>query len=133
MVSSERAMDLREALSDASQILDEERVAPTVIYHYAPYDNQAGDVGVGMAVMQGLASMAGTVHISNLRNQRPREIQTLAWYRFKSTNYNLLCALLSRLIENERLALTASIAARLLSAPGCARKTLVFYPGWNNL
>src|SRR5713226_7414679 len=65
------AMDLRDALSNASQILDEERVAPTVIYHYVPYDNQAGNVGVGMAVVQGLASLAGTVNISNSRNQRP--------------------------------------------------------------
>jgi hypothetical protein len=127
------AMDLREALSNASQILDEERVAPTVIYDYVPYDNQAEKVGVGMAVMQGLASMAGTVNLSNLRKQRPREIQTLISYRFKSTNYNLLCALLLRLNGNDRLAFTANVAARLVSAPGCARKTLVYYPGWNNL
>lgn len=126
-------MDLREALSNVSQILDEERVAPTVRYDYVPYDNGAGNVGVGMAVVQGLASMAGTVNLSNLRNQRPREIQTLVSYRFKSTNYNLLCALLLRLNENDRLAFTANVAARLVSAPGCASKTLVSYPGWNNL
>src|SRR5258708_23303277 len=127
-------MDLREALSNASQILDEERVAPTIRYDYVPYDNiQPKDVGVGMVVMQGLASMAGTVNLSNLRKQRPREIETVVSYRFKSTNYDLLCALLSRLNENVRIAFTASVAARLVSAPGCVRKTLVFYPGWNNL
>ena len=126
-------MDLREALSNASQILDEERVAPTVVYDYVPYDNQAGNVGVGMAVVQGLASLAGTVNISNLRKQRPREIQTFISYRFKSTNYNLLCALLLRLNENDRPAFIASVAARLASAPGCTRKTYaVSYPGWSN-
>jgi hypothetical protein len=127
-------MDLREALSNASQILDEERVAPTIRYEYVPYDNsQPKDVGVGMTVMQGLASMAGTVNLSNLRKQRPRAIETVFSYRFRSTNYDLLCALLSRLNENSRIAFTANVAARLVSAPGCTRKTLVYYPGWNNL
>jgi hypothetical protein len=115
-------MDLREALSNASQILDEERVAPTVSYEYV-FDSQARYDTAGMIAMQGLAALAGTVNISTLRSQRPREIQTLISYRFKSTNYNLLCALLSRLNENDRIAFTANVAARLASAPGCAKKS----------
>lgn len=126
-------MELREALESASQILDEERVTPTVSYNYVPYDNQAGEVGVGMAVMHGLASMTGTVNLSNMRQQRPREIQNPTGYRFKSTNYDLLGALLSRLTESDRPAFLSGVALRLVSAPGCVRKQYVSFPGWSNL
>jgi hypothetical protein len=131
--SSQTRMDLQQALDKATQVLDEERVSPTVSYDYMPKGSEVGDFSVGMAALQGLASLAGAVNISSMRKQRPREIQIPSWYRFKSTNYNLLCALLSRLKESDRPGFASVVALRLSSAPGCAAKIQpVSFPGWNN-
>jgi hypothetical protein len=126
-------MELQEALDKASQILDEERESPTVSYDYTPLANEDAEFSAGKVAMQTLAAIAGTANLSNMRKQRPREIQNPTGYRFKSTNYNLLCALLSRLKESDRQGFVSVIALRLASAPGCAiKKHAVSYPGWNN-
>ena len=119
-------MELQEALSMASQILNEERVSPTVNYDCVPQAEP------GFA--QAFVALAGTINLPQMRSQRPRQlIENPTWYRFKSTNYDLLCALLSRLTENNRQAFLSVVALRLMSAPGCIRKPHVFFPGWNNL
>jgi hypothetical protein len=121
-------MELQEALSKANQILDEERVSPTVTYVCEPQSiNNAVQVAV---------ALVGTMNLPAARSQRPREIiENPTSYRFKSINYNLLCALLSQHVnESDRLAFNAGIALRLVSDPGCMRKTYpVGFPGWNNL
>jgi hypothetical protein len=119
-------MELREALSKAEQILNEERVSPTVNYDCVPQAEQG--------LTQTLVTIAGTINLPQMRTQRPRQIiENPTWYRFKSTNYDLLCALLSRLAENDRPAFLSGGAVRLFSAPGCVRKPHVFFPGWNGL
>jgi hypothetical protein len=119
-------MELLEALSKANQILDEERVSPTVNYDCVPQAEQG--------FTQAFVAIAGTINLPQMRTQRPRQIiENPTWYRFKSTNYDLLCALLSRLAENDRPAFPSGVAVRLVSAPGCVRKPHVFFPGWNNL
>src|SRR5690242_13580125 len=119
-------MELRETLSKANQILDEERVSPTVGYDYVPQTENG--------VTQALVAIAGAINLPTMRSQRPRQIvENSTTYRFKSTNYDLLCALLSRLTENDRPAFLSGVALRLVSAPGCVRKPHVFFPGWNNL
>ncbi len=118
-------MELREALSKANQILDEERVSPTIDYDCVPQGERPAQLVV--AIM-------GITNLHALRAQRPRQIiENPTTYRFKSTNYDLLCALLSRLAENDRPAFLCVVAVRLVSAPGCVRKPHVFFPGWNNL
>src|SRR5882724_11141265 len=108
-------MELREALSKANQILDEERVHPTVGYErVSKSSNEAA---------QALAAFAGDISLRNQRDRRPRPIiEDPAEYRFQSTNYNLLCALLSRLNKNDRPGFVSGVAVRLFSAPGCIRK-----------
>ncbi len=123
--NSGTAMELREALSKANQILDEERVSPTLDYDCMPQGERPAQLVV--AIM-------GITNLHALRGQRSRQIiENPTLYRFKSTNYNLLCALLSRLAENDRPAFLSGVAVRLFSAPGCVRKPHVFFPGWNNL
>src|SRR5260370_8329324 len=76
----------------------------------------------------------GITTLPALRGQRPRQIiENPTLYRFKSTNYNVLCAVLSRLAENDRPAFLSGVAVRLFSAPGCVGKPHVLFPGWNNL
>jgi hypothetical protein len=119
-------MELRESFSKANQILDEERVSPTVNYDCVPQAEQG--------FTQAFVAIAGTINLPQMRSQRPRQIiENPTTYRFKSTNYDLLCALLSRLAENDRPAFLSGVAVRLVSAPGCVRKPHVFFPGWNNL
>jgi hypothetical protein len=126
-------MELRESLSNANQILDEERVSPTVSYDYVPEIIEGGHFSAGQVAMQAVAGLAGIVNISSLRNQRPREIQKPTSYKFKSTNYNLLCALLSRLKDTDRQGFVNIVGLRLSSVPGCVRKNhAVAFPGLGN-
>lgn len=119
-------MELLEALNKANQILDEERVHPTVAYERISRSSDE--------VLQALAAVAGDISLSRQRDQRPRPImEDPTQYRFQSTNYNLLCALLSRLNESDRTAFVSSVAVRLYSAPGCIRKPHVSFPGWDGL
>jgi len=124
---SRMAMELREALSKADQILDEERVSPTVNYDCAPQTEQG--------VTKAFVAIAGTLNLATMRNERPRRIiENPTWYRFRSTNYDLLCAILTRLSENDRPAFISGVALRLVSPPGCMRRNYsVAFPGWNNL
>lgn len=118
-------MELREAYSKSNQILDEERVSPTVNYDCVPQNERPAQL---------LVAMMGTTNLHALRGQRPRQIiENPTTYRFKSTNYDLLFALFSHLTENDRPAFLSGVATRLISAPGCVRKPHVFFPGWNNL
>src|SRR5207249_9533051 len=107
-------MELREALSKAKQILDEERVSPTVSYDCDPQ----GDKGAAPVIL----SILVATNLQAARSKRPREInENPTWYRFKSTNYNLLCALMSHVCDNDRKAFVSSVAPRIVSTPGCVR------------
>jgi len=52
---------------------------------------------------------------------------------FKSTNYDLLLALLSRLAEQRRPDFIHSVLLRLVSVPACSRAQYAGYPSWNQL
>jgi len=115
------AMDLREALSNASQILDEERVAPTLRYEYVPYDNsQPKDVGVGMTVMQGLASMAGTVNLRICGNSAHGQLRLYSRIASEAliTIFYVLCFRdLTRIPELHSLRMSLLDWCRLLDVP----------------
>jgi hypothetical protein len=118
-------MELQEALEKANQILDEERVSPTVNYDCVPQSERTAQLVVSIRAITNLQAQRG---------ERPRRIiGNATTYKFKSTNYDLLCALLSRLPENDRAAFRSGVALRLVSAPGCVRKPYVLFPGWKNL
>jgi hypothetical protein len=115
-------MELQEALEKANQILDEERVSPTVNYDCVPQSERTAQLVVSILAITNLQAQRG---------ERPRRIiGNATTYKFKSTNYDLLCALLSRLPENDRAAFRSGVALRLVSAPGCVRKPYVLFPGW---
>jgi len=120
------AMELREALTNASQILDEERLHPTIDYERT---SRSSDDAI-----QVLAGIAGEISLMRAREHRPRQIiEDVSRYRFQSANYNLLCALHSRVNESDRQGFLVGIATRLVLAPGCAKNSAVPFPGWNNL
>jgi len=120
-------MELTEAISSAEQILDEERLHPTVDYECLPQG--------GNNAAQALTAIAGIIGLQTQRSHRPRQIiEQPTWYKFKSTNHTLLCAILSRLTVNNRAAFLSWVASRIVVVPGSPRKDwAVGYPGWNNI
>ncbi|MGD0007655.1 MAG: hypothetical protein ABSE93_03795 [Terriglobia bacterium] len=122
-------MELREALDKANQILDEERSSPTVRYTsdleaMKPKDSWGGTVAV-------LAALTEPQMLQAIRSQRPRQLEEgpRKW-RFKSVNYDLLRALLSRVAEDSRPAFLAALSHRLTLEPGCAKSNWSVQPNW---
>jgi hypothetical protein len=93
-------MDLRDATQKAGQILDEERISPTVTYGILP---TAGALVVALAPL--LQQERGS------HNRQVRERPEL--FQLKSTNFDLLCALLDQVPHQDRPALIASISSRI--------------------
>jgi hypothetical protein len=125
-------MELREAIDKANQILDEERSSPTVEYSLRlEAIKTGGPFGDAVAA---LAIVNESQILQSIRSQRPRQIENnpRKW-EFKSVNYNLLCALLSRVPEDLRPAFLASVLARLASKPGCSKSKGNIQPSWNGL
>ena len=123
-------MELRDAIDKANQILDEERSSPTVQYSLRL---QAINVDGPLGMQLGILSVVGEPQIlQNIRSQRPRQIEDdpRKW-EFKSINYDLLCALVSRVPENSRPIFLASVLARLNSKPGCSKSKKSIEPRWN--
>jgi hypothetical protein len=119
-------MELREANGKANQILDEERANPTVRYNKtAIIPGSLGQLAAALSTPQ---------ELQQIRSERPRSVQEnpLRWV-FESTNYTLLCALLSQVPEKDRHSFLTSALLRIVSAPGCARARGQVYPVWNGL
>ncbi len=97
-------MDLRDAIQKAGQILDQERVSPTVTYESASTD----------ATLSALSVMVGplTEHGKHFRavQEHPEKSQ------FKSVNFDLLSALLDHVPAQDRQEWLASLRSRLFDA-----------------
>jgi hypothetical protein len=95
-------MNLQEANYKANQILDQERIEPTAGY---------------MPVFTGsIIDALGSFNSPLLErgNKHPRTIQEQPEkFQFKSTNFDLLCAILDQLAEQNRLAFLASLSSRI--------------------
>jgi hypothetical protein len=119
-------MELRDAIEKANQILNEERANPTVRYRKREI--------VPGALGEIAASLSTHVELRQIRSKRPRSVQENphAWV-FESTNYTLLCALLSQVPEQDRHGFLTGALMRIVSAPGCTRATGQVYPVWNGL
>ncbi len=121
-------MELKEAIEKARQILDEERVAPTVGYE----STFADDLG---PVLKATAKLLGSKDLATFRSQRPRRIRgDPREFQFKSTNYKLLCALLSQVDDPQRPQFIRQVLLeRIQTSPACAATKAVTWPAWAGL
>jgi hypothetical protein len=90
-------MDVRDAIRKAGQILDQERAEPTVRYESALPD----------MLMAALATFGGPLSergkLSRAVQEQPEQVQ------FKSTNFELLCAILDQVPEQAQTAVLAAV------------------------
>lgn len=94
-------MNLHDAIQKAGQILDQERIEPTVRYETAPT----------VTVTHAIAALGGPL---NERGKHPRTIQEHPEeFQFDSTNFDLLCAILDQVPDQRRPALLASVCSRI--------------------
>jgi hypothetical protein len=94
-------MTLRDAIQKAGQIMDEERVEPTVGYDLSPVITDPGAIFTAISK----------------RGERPRRVrENPEEFQFKSGNFDLLCALLDQVPEQDRAALFASLRSRISNA-----------------
>jgi hypothetical protein len=117
-------MDLQEANKKAVQLLDEERMHPTVKYISSCPENDPVRI---------LRELASGLTPSDLRRHSPREIvENARTFMFQSTNYELLCALLSQLGQSDHSQFVQNICLRLSSGDGARRtRNASTYPMWN--
>jgi hypothetical protein len=98
-------MNLRDAVQMARQILDQERMEPTVRYDAA---EPASAIGA-------LAAALGP--LNERGNKHPRTVQEHPEkFQFTSTNFDLLCALLEQVPEQSRPTLLGSTLSRISDA-----------------
>jgi hypothetical protein len=104
-------MDLQDAIDKAGQILDEERHKPTVEYEQSPS-------------YAAFAAAAAHHPLLDSRSWRPRAIsENPEQFQYKSTNYDLLCAILDQVPEHDRPKLFATLRSRLSNARAFHRKS----------
>jgi hypothetical protein len=119
-------MEIKEAIEKAKQLLDEERIAPTVKY---------GPSTENRDYLSTIAAMAGYLNFHQVRSQHPRNVlEDAKMFKFESTNYELLCALLSQVPQKEWSHFVNYISTRLNWGVGCTRNAhLPVYPKWKEL
>ncbi len=119
-------MQIKEVIEKAKQILDEERIAPTVQY-FASADEKD--------VPSAVAAMAAQMNLPQIRSQHPRAVlENAKMFKFKSTNYELLRALLSQVSESGRTGFVTYVSLRLTWGVGCAKNVYAaVHPKWNTL
>lgn len=124
-----RILQLGEAVKKAQQVLDEERVSPTVAY----VSSLSRDPVLDSAI-RAIAKATGRHELDVLRSQKPRKcVEDPREYVFQSTNYTLLCAILAQVQTSERRDFIFSVLRRIVSAPACGLARGSAQPRWNNL
>jgi hypothetical protein len=109
-------MDHKEFMGKASQILDEERVRPTVGYEGTITRGEAelAEASPGLIALIALKVLTRTNSLQTLRNSRPRQVREAAdEYEFKSANYELLLALYSQVRIDERASFVTLLLNRI--------------------
>ena len=102
-------MNLRDAIQKAAQILDEERATPTVRYQSVPNKSLGSAKDLFATIADSTLEIERAKHPRTVR-ENPQEFQ------FKSANFDLLCALLDQVREEERPGLLATFGSRILNA-----------------
>ena len=106
-------MDLSDALRKIGQILGEERINPTVAYQ------------LSKAKVMSLGAAAPLYQFADFYQRRvhPRPINPdPTEYQFKSTNFDLLCALFEQIPEHNKQALYANISSKICDAESFRHK-----------
>lgn len=123
-------MELFGLIEKVEQILDEERLYPTVRYSPRLIGGKANDATAHLA--DSLTKMTGIYELQQSRSQRPRKVQEKPGkWQLESVNYSLLCALASRTAEDARSVISSSALNRLTSAHGYRRSNVPGDPSWN--
>lgn len=92
----------RAAIHKAGQILDQERMEPTVRYDVPPTTPTV------------VATITSIVLIEERGKKHPRQVrENPEQFKLRSTNFDLLCTLLDQLPEQGRQALLASLCSRI--------------------
>ena len=101
-------MEFSDALRKAAQILDEERVRPTVSYR--PYSS-------GQDLAASVGAVINVLDLREERRKRPRPVhESPDEFRFASTNYELLLSLFSQVSVKERTGFVATLLSNFDSA-----------------
>jgi len=118
-------MDLKEAIRASNQILDDERVSPTVRYEATMPPQQTNPMlGVARTLMS-------ITNLPNLRARCPREVlEDPTEFVFKSVNYDLLRAIQSQIPADAVPQYVRAVSIRLCWGVGCAASELRVYPKW---
>jgi len=114
-------MNAKDVLAKANQILDEERLTPTVNYVINP------------KYATNLVPEFAKFTLIRLRSLDHIEVQEEPnQWSFVSTNYNLLCALISQSSDESRTTVVNAALSRIKTPPACARAAGVSYPNWKS-
>ncbi|MGA2482523.1 MAG: hypothetical protein ABSF92_05350 [Candidatus Acidiferrales bacterium] len=120
-------MDIKEATQNAREILDEERIAPTVHYVPSPPREQKD-------LPKTMAALAGYLNIHQMRQQHPRNVlEDPTMFTFESTNHELLRTLLAQISPKDLPQFLTYIGLRLVWGVGATRSNSPVYPKWNSL
>src|SRR5260370_41851832 len=85
-------------------------------------------------ISDGLRGIRDVEALHRARQERPREVlEEARKSSFKSTNYNLLCALSAQLEERNRWAFVVSVSSRVGMEPACGPAKSAAFPSWNGL
>lgn len=126
-------MELKDALAKAGQILDEERVNPTLSYEIDTSSFERSPSNLAMAAAM-VATISSPQQLQVGRSQRPRAVEEnpRKWI-FKSGNYNLLSALYSQVSSDMRSGFMRGLFRRIALSTSCAKSVRTPYPGWYEL
>jgi hypothetical protein len=103
-------MDLRDAIRKAGQILDQERAEPTVNYD-------------AMGHAPDTAAALGSLIQTSERGTHPRRVrENPQEFQFRSTNFDLLNALIDQVSETDKLAVFVSLSARISNGRSFSHK-----------
>jgi hypothetical protein len=122
-------MELKDALAKARQILDEERAFPTVRYE-VDVAGIAESSGKVVAAAVALSALSQPNQLAVNRSRRPRSvIERSGMWVLKSENYDLLCALHSRVDSDSRPVFVTSLLHRIGLPGSCLSVANSSYPG----
>ncbi len=114
------------------QILHEERSLPTVNYELDPTALAAEHSGDAKLLVGMAALLNSKKKIAIIRSQRPRQVQEHPhWWTFKSVNFDLLCALYTKIPEDSKSGFVQAMLDNLASS-GCGRsRPAKLHTNWN--
>lgn len=130
-------MEIATAIAKAAQILDDERVRPTVAYEPTPMEAEAQlmSSSSAWAVVAAFGQMGRSQALSSERKQRRRPVHnTSEGFQFKSVNFELLLGLFSQVEDDDRRPFIASLLSRVShwSSLFAVRSFTSRFPSWNN-